>query len=264
LPDFLALTGDSSDNIPGVPGIGPVSATRLIREFGNLENLMNNLDKLSLKRRRLLSEYKEQAKLSKRLATIITSLPLKIDLKELKIKRPKKEILLPLFEKLEFRELIRELTPSISQKIDFQEIKSLKDLKKISPLLKKTPSVLVVDKGENEIVLSLKEETVYRLSLKQIDKGPLLDELILFLEDPQIKKIGDNFKQTILDLKEWGINLRGETIWKASLSAVNISTFNPFLSPFLANVPKRSSASYSSLSKMGIPKPFTISLVGEI
>jgi len=210
VPDFLALTGDSSDNIPGVPGIGPVSATQLIREFGNLENLMNNLDKLSLKRRKLLSKHKKQAELSKRLATIITSLPLKIDLEELKIKKPKKEALLPLFEKLEFRELIKEFIPSISQKIDFQEIKSVKDLKKISPLLKKAPFVLVVDKEENEIALSLKEETVYRLPLTQLNKGPLLNELILLLEDPQIKKIGDNLKQTILDLKEWGINLRGE------------------------------------------------------
>ncbi|MEA1964264.1 MAG: DNA polymerase I [Candidatus Aerophobetes bacterium] len=210
IPDFLALAGDSSDNIPGVPGIGSVSARKLIQEFGNLENLMNNLDKLSLKRGRLLSEYRKQAELSKRLATIITSHPLEIDLEELKIKKPKKEILLPIFEKLEFKELIREFTPSISQKIEVQEIKSGEDLKRISSLLKETPFVLVVDKEEKEIALLLKEETVYRLPLKQVDKGPFLNELILLLKDPQIKKIGDNLKQTILELKEWGINLGGE------------------------------------------------------
>ncbi|MCD6472327.1 DNA polymerase I [Candidatus Aerophobetes bacterium] len=210
IPDFLALTGDSSDNIPGVPGVGPVGAKQLIGEFGSLENIINNLNKLPLKKRKLLSEYVEQAKLSKRLATIITSLPLEINLKELKVKKPDKKTLLSLFERLEFKELIRELTPSISQKVEVQEIKSPEDLKKISSLFKKTPLVLIVDKEEKEIVLSLKEEKVYRFSLKKVDKDPLLDKLILLLEDPQIKKIGNNLKQAILDLKEWEINLRGE------------------------------------------------------
>ena len=91
--DFLSLAGDSSDNIPGVPGIGPVTAKGLIQKFNTLENLLDNLEELPSKKRDLLRKYIPQAKLSKKLATIITTIPLKINLEEFKVSRPEKDLL---------------------------------------------------------------------------------------------------------------------------------------------------------------------------
>ncbi len=74
--DLLALMGDSSDNIPGVKGVGPKTATAFLQEFGSLENLFNNLDKLSDKKRKMLEESREEALLSRRLATIYQDVPI--------------------------------------------------------------------------------------------------------------------------------------------------------------------------------------------
>lgn len=75
--DYLALIGDSSDNIPGVPGIGPKGASTLIEEFGNLDNILNNVDKVRNKRAQTaLMQHQELAKISYKLATIVTDLEL--------------------------------------------------------------------------------------------------------------------------------------------------------------------------------------------
>ncbi len=105
--DFLALVGDSSDDIPGVAGIGPKTATPLIQKFGSLENLYNNLDKIereSVKKK--LIENKENAFLSKELATIHTDVPLEINLEEAKLKQPDFVKLKEIFTELDFKKLL--------------------------------------------------------------------------------------------------------------------------------------------------------------
>ncbi len=104
LIDILGLWGDASDNIPGVPGIGEKKAKVLVRQFGSIENLLNNLDQVKEKRsRESLQEFADQAMLSKKLATILLDVPIPWDEEDLKIKLPNPEKLLPLFELLEFR-----------------------------------------------------------------------------------------------------------------------------------------------------------------
>ncbi len=78
--DYKGLVGDTSDNIPGVPGIGPKTASKLIREYGTLENILEHLDDLSGRTKTLLSENREQALHSKYLATIVTDVPVTLDL----------------------------------------------------------------------------------------------------------------------------------------------------------------------------------------
>jgi DNA polymerase I len=104
LIDILGLWGDSSDNIPGVPGIGEKKAKNLIGEFDSIENLLKNLDQVKEKRsRESLKEHTAQAILSKKLATILLDVPVPWDEEDLKLKDPSPEKLLPLFEELEFR-----------------------------------------------------------------------------------------------------------------------------------------------------------------
>ncbi len=104
LIDILGLWGDSSDNIPGVPGIGEKKAKSLIREFGSMENLLNKLDQVKENRsRESLREHKQQALLSKSLATIMLDVPIEESIDSFKRKEPDPDKLIPLFEELEFK-----------------------------------------------------------------------------------------------------------------------------------------------------------------
>lgn len=103
--DILALMGDSSDNIPGLPGVGEKTAKVLISEFGSVENLLANTDKLKGKRKQIVEENSSMATLSKQLATIDRHVPLTITLDELKKKALKADELLSLLQELEFRAL---------------------------------------------------------------------------------------------------------------------------------------------------------------
>ncbi|WP_457568056.1 DNA polymerase I [Desulfurobacterium sp.] len=117
IPDIFGLAGDTSDNIPGVPGIGEKTATKLIKEFGSLENLYKHLDRLTAKRKKLLKDYKEQAFMSKKLATIDKNVPIDIEPEELKLNPPDAECLSELLKKLEMKSLakeIKELFPAIN------------------------------------------------------------------------------------------------------------------------------------------------------
>ena len=108
LIDILGLWGDASDNIPGVPGIGEKKAKNLIGEFGSMENILANIDQVKEKRsRENLKEHKEQALMSKSLATIILDVPLKVSINELERKDPNPGKLIPLFEELEFKTFAR-------------------------------------------------------------------------------------------------------------------------------------------------------------
>lgn len=106
--DLLAIMGDSSDNIPGVKGIGEKGALELISQFGSLENVLQNLDKVAKpKMRALLEEYREQALQSKKLATIMTDAPVAFDLQAFRRREPDIPRLKALFKELEFRALAR-------------------------------------------------------------------------------------------------------------------------------------------------------------
>ncbi len=104
--DYLALVGDSSDDIPGVAGIGPKTATPLIQRFGTIENIYANLDKIEKESvRKKLEANRENAFLSKELATIITDMPIEIDFEHAKFVKPDFKKLLEIFDELEFRSL---------------------------------------------------------------------------------------------------------------------------------------------------------------
>lgn len=103
--DLLGLMGDASDNIPGIPGVGEKTALKLLKEFGSVENLLANTDKLSGKLKEKVEEHADLARISKQLATIITDVPVELDEKALELEEPDKEKLRDLFAELEFRTL---------------------------------------------------------------------------------------------------------------------------------------------------------------
>lgn len=106
LPDFKGLVGDTSDNIPGVPGIGPKTATKLLSEYGDLEGVLAHIDDLSPKEQRLLRELSAQALQSKHLATIVLDAPVQLDLEACRAGQVRREQAVALFRELEFRTLV--------------------------------------------------------------------------------------------------------------------------------------------------------------
>jgi len=116
--DYLALIGDSSDNIPGVRGIGPKTAPGLIEAYGSLESILAHADEIESKRvRNALLEHREEALLSKRLVTIRRDAPIELDLDALRRERPDRNRLRELFLELEFHTLAREYAPEASVEV---------------------------------------------------------------------------------------------------------------------------------------------------
>src|SRR5690606_11769021 len=105
--DILGLWGDAVDNIPGIPGIGEKTAKKLVQEFGSVEGIIANADKLKGKLRENVENFAEQGLISKKLATILLDVPIELDEKALELEEPNRELLEPLFEELEFRTLGR-------------------------------------------------------------------------------------------------------------------------------------------------------------
>jgi DNA polymerase-1 len=106
--DVLGLTGDTSDNVPGVPGIGEKTAIPLVREYGSIEEILAKVDEIPQNGvRKKLQEHRELALLSKKLVTIDTAVPLEVDLHHLNAKEPDRPELARLFNRLEFRNLAK-------------------------------------------------------------------------------------------------------------------------------------------------------------
>jgi len=105
--DMLGLQGDAADNIPGIPGIGPKTASKLIKAYGSVEGIVEHANELKGKQKENVETYGQQGILSKKLATINTEVPIAFDEEALKHEEPNEELLKPIFEELEFRTIIR-------------------------------------------------------------------------------------------------------------------------------------------------------------
>ena len=105
--DMLALMGDAADNIPGCPGVGPKTAVKLLAEFENVEQLIENVEQLKGSLRQKVSDHVEDIRNSKFLATIVTDVPIELNLDAMKRREPNKEKLKNIFEACEFRTFIQ-------------------------------------------------------------------------------------------------------------------------------------------------------------
>ncbi|MFZ5803102.1 MAG: DNA polymerase I [Candidatus Omnitrophota bacterium] len=139
--DLMALMGDASDNIPGVRGIGEVTALKLIQRFGTLDKLFSSLEAIdSKKQRALLAEHREDAMMSREIATIDTKVPVTIDWGALDLGEPDAETLTTFYKEYEFRNLLRETMPEKAEPVearDYRTVRTEKELKALAADLKK-------------------------------------------------------------------------------------------------------------------------------
>src|SRR5215217_6820472 len=114
VPDFIGLKGDTSDNIPGVPGIGDKTAAELLQRFGSLEEVLANVDQISgAKRKQNLTEHAEDARVSKRLATMVRDVPVALDLSAELTREPDRSRLRAIFREFELRDPLRRLEEAL-------------------------------------------------------------------------------------------------------------------------------------------------------
>ena len=104
--DMLGLQGDTSDNIPGIPGVGPKTAAELLKQYGSVENVIAHASELKGKLKERVEQFGKQAILSKKLATIVLDVPITYDEEALLFTGPNKEVLTPIFEEMEFKTMM--------------------------------------------------------------------------------------------------------------------------------------------------------------
>src|SRR5690606_22900699 len=112
--DFLGMMGDSSDNIPGLPGVGEKTAKKLLAEYGSMENLLANTHELKGKMRENIENAKELGMLSKKLATIMLDVPVDFNAKDFELDQPDIQKVTAIFEELEFRQLLANFVKTFS------------------------------------------------------------------------------------------------------------------------------------------------------
>ncbi|MBK9099889.1 MAG: DNA polymerase I [bacterium] len=175
--DYLALVGDSSDNIPGVKGVGEKTALPLIQQFGSIENLYDNLDKVDKAgTKKKLEENKDNAFLSKELATINCNVPMEIDFEKAKFGKPNFDKLRDVFVELEFKSLYTRLMKIYEQENQKQEIKEEEFSNSSTFDKSKSKYELITNKKDAEKLadkLSKKELIVFDTETDSLDQFEL-------------------------------------------------------------------------------------------
>jgi DNA polymerase-1 len=225
--DMFGLMGDSVDNVPGVPGIGPKTAVSLIQQFGSIDGVYENLEKVSKKKvKESLEKFKEQAYLSRELVTIDTRVPLDSTWKDFRMNAPDEEILRSLYKKFEFTRLLKALSPEKQIDKTYQLVTDRQAIAGLFSQLRQQSCFALdlettsEDPIRAEIVgisFACKDNEAFYVpvahrNLKdQPEKEFVLSQLKPLLEDSSIKKTGHNIKYEYIIFKKHGITLRGIT-----------------------------------------------------
>ncbi len=255
--DVLGLMGDSSDNIPGVPGVGPKTALQLVNEYGDMEKVLAAADGMKKKKlRENLIKFADQARLSKKLATVALDVPVNFAPESWKYLDPDPAKLRELFTELEFPSLLKELEP--------QKPKLPRDY--IAVLDEKTFGDMVKEMRESGgfafdtettskypmlarlvgMSFSCKEGKAYYLPLRhgcegdpcQLPESLVLPEIKKLLEDPAIKKYGQNIKYDAIVMSHEGIT-------------IHPIGFDTMIASYLANPSGRHNLSTLALEQLG-------------
>jgi DNA polymerase-1 len=238
--DYLALIGDSSDNIPGARGIGPKTAVQLIEQYGGVESILAHAAEVSNKRtRESLMANVDDVRLSHELVTIRTDLSIELDLEQLRVREPDRERLRELFIDLEFTSLVRDFAPTEEEtgREYPRNYQTITDVTQIAPLVDRARRLgrIAIDveaTGSSPvrseplgIALAFVPGEAYYLPFRHRSSGlgldapemqnlPPLDRaelqpLVQLLEDETMHKIGHNLKHDLLILGRAGVELRG-------------------------------------------------------
>jgi DNA polymerase-1 len=226
--DVLALWGDSSDNIPGVPGVGEKTSKALLRQFGTLENMLKNIDQISKPPlRNKIDENLDQLELSRKLATIERGLDIALDLEEFSISDPSYSDLIPLLQELEFSGMLSEyLDRQDKSDKQYHVILKTEQLHELVSLIKKSKVVSLDTETDSPLPtrarlvgmsFSVTPDQAFYLPLRhdyagapsQLSKEDAFNILGPVMSDPKIKKIGQNIKYDLIVLRREGMNLQG-------------------------------------------------------
>ncbi len=244
--DILGMMGDAVDNIPGIPGVGEKTAQKLVKEFGSLEGLLENTHQLKGKLKENVEQFKDQAILSKKLATIILDSPVPFDEEQLRLKEWNKEKLKELLEELEFRTLSKRIlgeepsepvqgelfaveshdapTPDMYKTIldvehDYQLIQTKEECLSLIELLKsekqycfdtETSDLNTFTCNLVGLSFSFKKGTGYYVHLPQErnDALAILDLFQPIFSDKNKTLIGHNIKFDLKVMRQYGIDLK--------------------------------------------------------
>ncbi len=236
--DLKGLMGDSSDNVPGVPGVGEKTALKLIHEFGSMENLYDNLDKVSAKKlNEKLSENKDLAFLSKKIVRIDQDLDYSFSFEDLTFKEPSLEEIIEFYKKLEINPdqflTLFNMQTRIFEDNDFNdepiyELKKPEEVKKILGISPFKEMVLYLEcQGKKDIALNfMVENCCYRISV--IDDVALVDEVKKYLQDDSIKKTVYSAKALHRFARKYNFSINGIQ-WDVKLQAYLLNTEEPNL-----------------------------------
>ena len=244
--EMMGLSGDTSDNVPGVPGIGPKMAVSLIREYGDMASLYKQVEGIAKKKQKEnLIAYRDQAFLSRDLVTIRTDAPVDLDVDALSYESPDAERLSALFGEYEFRQLQQTFTKSGGeQEKDYRCVLSAPELAELSEKLE-AAGVFALD-TETTSPDPMRAKLVgfsfsvqphqawyvpcghdYLGAPKQLTLKQVTDTLGPILENPEIRKVGQNIKYDWIVLERHGFRLEGVM-------------FDTMLASYLINPSKRS------------------------
>jgi DNA polymerase I len=236
ITDYLSLIGDTVDNVPGIPNVGPKTAAKWLNQYGNLESLIKNADEIKGKVGENLKAHLDKLPLSRQLVTIKTDVDLEFDLEKFRPKAPDTSALMESYKKLEFKGWIRELeknqnlaspvneknltTPVYSLILDEKSFQlCLKQLTeaRIWAFDTETTSLDVMQaelvglsfaiKGEKPVYIPLAHD--YTGAPEQLNRNWVLQQLKPLFEDPKQLKIGHNLKYDMGVLANYGIQLQG-------------------------------------------------------
>ena len=233
--DVLALWGDSSDNIPGVPGIGEVTAKKLLQEFGSLDELLARAGEVKGKTGERLVEFADQARLSRTLATIDCAVPIDYRISDFAVSPPDNRRLAALFKEYGFVTLMKDLTSSPTLSCEkYRLVLQESELRELVEELTRVPSFAIdlestsLNPMEARIVgfaLSCRPHEAWYVPVghsylgapEQLSIELVLELLAPLLTDPSRAKIGQNLKYDYQLLRRAGVKMEG--VWCDSMLA---------------------------------------------
>ena len=226
--DFMALTGDASDNVPGVPGVGPKTAAKLISEHGGLEALLDaagELKKSKLKDN--LLQHRKTALLSRDLVRLAADAPIKFIPEAFTVRPPDPRVITPVLAQLEFNQLMNQFAaPSQAAEMDFQMVLEATELKKfldqarakgrlsvdtettgLDPLRVRLVGISLAHEPGQAIYVPVGHQL--DLGQRQADLGEVTKTLGPYLADPSLPKLGQNLKYDLNVLHQAGMEMKG-------------------------------------------------------
>ncbi len=226
IPEFMALTGDAVDNIPGIKGVGEKTAKALLAEFRSIEDLLSNIPRIKKdKLRALVSEYADSVRLSEKLAVLDTAVPIDVNIGEFRLREPDWLLFLSLLKEMEFGSLMKLIPSQATRKTECEMVLSSERLREITSSVRHEIAFDTETTGRNPVTARLVglsfcigNDQAYYIPLSheypgapaQADKSDVIRTLSAILEDDTVAKIGHNLKYDMMILAHEGVGVKGE------------------------------------------------------